>query len=71
MLLTACLLIGAGQGVRAQFAPPCRAELPVSEDDTPFSLVPLGQLGVMVVMRQNDLFSPRAERKLYFYDENL
>lgn len=71
VLLTVCLLIGTGQGVRAQFTVPCRAELPVSEDDTPFSLVSLGRLGVMAVMRQNDLFSPRAERKLYFYDENL
>lgn len=71
VLLTVCFLTGTGQGVRAQFTVPCRAELPVSEDDTPFSLVPLGRLGVMAVMRQNDLFSPRAERKLYFYDENL
>lgn len=71
VFLTVCLLTGAGRGVRAQFALPGRAELPVSEDDTPFSLVSLERLGVMVVMRQNDLFSPRAERKLYFYDENL
>ncbi len=70
-VLTVSLLAGAGQGVRAQFAVPCRTELPVTEDDTPFSLVSLERLGVMVVMRQNDLFSPRAERKLYFYDENL
>lgn len=68
-VLAASLLTWAG--VQAQFAAPCRAELPVSEDDTPFALVPLDQLGVMVVMRQNDLFSSRAERKIYFYDENL
>lgn len=71
VFLTAALLTGAGQGARAQFAVPCRAEIPVTEDDTPFSIVSLGRLGVMAVMRQNDLFSPRAERRLYFYDENL
>ncbi len=48
-----------------------RAELPVVEDDDPFSVLTVGQLGLLVVMKQNDLFSVRPQRMVYFYDENL
>lgn len=57
--------------LQAQSQTSVRAEIPVTEDDSPFTVLTLDRLGVIVVMRQNDLFSARPERKLYFYDENL
>ncbi len=66
-----CLAFGFLEPLPAQFQAPVRVEIPVLEDDSPFTLVPLEELGVLVVMRQNDLFSPEPERRLYFYDENL
>lgn len=48
-----------------------RVELPVSEDDQTYSILTLDDLGVMVVMKQNDLFSARPQRWIYFYDQNL
>lgn len=47
------------------------AELPVQEDDSPYRVITLGRLGVLVVMEQNDLFAVRPQRGLLFYDENL
>ncbi len=47
------------------------AELPVQEDDSPYRVITLGRLGVLVVMEQNDLFAVRPQRGLFFYDENL
>lgn len=47
------------------------AEIPVLENETPFDVIPLGRKGVLVVMRQNDLYSEKPQRSLYFYDENL
>lgn len=57
--------------LQAQSPASVRTEISVAEDDSPFSVLTLGRLGITVVMRQNDLFSSRSERKLYFYDENL
>lgn len=48
-----------------------RVETPVFEDDRPFSVLPLGELGVAVVMNQNELGRPKPQRSLAFYDENL
>lgn len=47
------------------------AEIAVQENDAPFRLVPIGKLGVLVVMEQNDLTTSRPQRSLFFYDENL
>lgn len=47
------------------------AEIPVKENDAPFQVITLGKTGVLVVMEQNDLYSVRPQRSLYFYDENL
>ena len=48
-----------------------RIEVPVFEDDFPFSVLPLAQLGVAVVTNQNELGSTAPRRSIAFYDENL
>lgn len=48
-----------------------RIEVPVFEDDFPFSVLPLSQLGVAVVSNQNELGSTAPRRSIAFYDENL
>ncbi len=55
-----------------------RAELPVAEGDSPFEVITLGQMGVLVVMRQNEIASFESNRRgeqpwrsIWFYDENL
>lgn len=56
---------------QAQGAYAARVELPVMEGDEPFSVLTFGQLGLAVVMKQNDLYVSKPQRSLYFYDENL
>lgn len=65
------LLAGTGKECFAQSPYVARAELPVAEDDDPFSILTMGEMGLLVVMKQNDLFSERPQRSVYFYDENL
>lgn len=48
-----------------------RIEIPVFEDDLPFSVLPLAQLGVAVVTNQNELGQSTPRRSIAFYDENL
>lgn len=48
-----------------------RVELPVNEDDNPYSILTLDSLGVVVVMKQNDLFASKPQRSVFFYDQNL
>lgn len=48
-----------------------RIETPVFEDDLPFSVLPLAQLGVAVVTNQNELGQSAPRRSIAFYDENL
>ncbi|MDE6439442.1 MAG: hypothetical protein K2K51_00230, partial [Bacteroidales bacterium] len=48
-----------------------RIEIPVFEDDVPFSVLPLAQLGVAVVTNQNELGQSTPQRSIAFYDENL
>lgn len=66
------LLLGLGcLGLRAQGTAAGVAEIPVQENDSPFRVLTLGKLGVLVIMEQNDLFASTPQRSLYFYDENL
>lgn len=48
-----------------------RVETAVFEDDRPFTVLPLNELGVAVVMNQNAIGSSGSGRSLAFYDENL
>ena len=55
-----------------------RIEISVEEGDTPFEVIPLGRLGVLVVNRQNEIASVASGRRgelpwrgIRFYDENL
>lgn len=64
--------------VRAQEPEAVRVEFPVSEGDSPFEVFPLGRMGVLVVMKQNEIASlssekrgERPQRGIWFYDENL
>ena len=69
-----CLLLlycGDAGLCRAQGGYVARAELPVVEGDEPFSVLTLGQFGLVVVMKQNDLYAAKPQRSVYFYDENL
>ncbi len=67
-LALACL---GGFVLRAQGTAAGVAEIPVQENESPFRVLTLGKLGVLVMMEQNDLFSSTPQRSLYFYDENL
>ncbi|MCM1531634.1 MAG: hypothetical protein NC048_03725 [Bacteroides sp.] len=58
-------------GAQAPLASAGVAELAVAENDSPFRVLTLGQLGMLVVMEQNDLYASKPQRSLYFYDENL
>ncbi len=48
-----------------------RVETAVFEDDRPFTVLSLGELGVLVVMNQNAIGTSAPGRSLAFYDENL
>lgn len=66
-----CFMLGIGQKGWAQAPYVTRVELPVVEGDEPFSVLTLGQFGLVVVMKQNDLYASKPQRSVYFYDENL
>lgn len=70
--VAACLCLQCkASAVPGQPIPPMRAEISVFEDDQPFSILTLGRMGLLVVMKQNDLNASRPQRMVYFYDENL
>ncbi|MEG1499205.1 MAG: hypothetical protein RR393_07310 [Bacteroidales bacterium] len=48
-----------------------RVEIDVLANDMPYTVLPLGKMGVLLVMNQNDLISKDPLRYVLFYDENL
>lgn len=57
--------------LEAQEDAPLRIELEVMENDMPFTVLPLGERGVAVVMDQNDLGKSNTSRSIVFYDKYL